>query len=69
MRTTHIHKQHFFHSHNLIDSTKLLKTDEKMRINKYVCIEFLHENYQQQAYTVLIVQQYTQYNDTTACMN
>ena len=38
--------------------THLLKTYEK---NVYKCIGFLYENYQQQAYT--------QYNDTTACVN
>ena len=44
----------------------------------YKCIEFLHENDQQRAYTVvyndiirccIIFQQCTQYNDTTACVN
>ena len=41
---------------------QLLQTYEK---NVYKCIEFLHEYYQQQAYAVV----YTQYNDTTACVN
>ena len=42
----------FFHSHNLIalNQIQLLKIYEK---NVYNCIEYLHENYQQQAYVVL----------------
>ena len=41
---------------------QLLKTYEK---NVYKCIVVLHKNYQRQTYAVV----YTQYNDTTACVN
>ena len=38
--------------------------------NVYKCIEFLHENYQQQAYTVKYsYNNTTQYNATMACVN
>ena len=54
-----------FFSFTHIDSIKpiqLLKTYEK---NVYNCIGFLHEYHQKKK----IIQQYTQYNNTTACVN